>query len=303
MKSILITGITGFVGVNLVEYLKDSYHLDGIFRNNSTNISYDNLNVEHFNKANSFIHLAGKAHDIKGVSKPEEYFEVNTELTKRLFDIFLQSECEKFIFISSVKASADTVEGLLLESDDENPITPYGQSKLEAERYIQNQKIPNGKKVYILRPCMIHGPNNKGNLNLLYNFISKGIPYPLGSFKNKRSFVSIDNFCFVIKELVDNNIESGLYNVADEESVSTTELVRFIGQEINKPAQVWNMPKYLIMMLSKIGDLFKLPLNSHRLDKLTENYQVSNKKLVDALGEKLPISAKDGLKKTIKSFK
>ena len=64
---------------------------------------------------------------------------------------------------------------------------------------------------------MIHGPGNKGNLNLLYSFVKKGIPYPFGRYENKRSFVSIDNLCFVIKELIENkNITSGVYNISDE---------------------------------------------------------------------------------------
>ncbi|MGK4422647.1 hypothetical protein ACSLVQ_30785, partial [Klebsiella pneumoniae] len=72
-------------------------------------------------------------------------------------------------------------------------ITHYGKSKLLSEQFILSQDIPKGKRVYILRPCMIHGPNNKGNLNLLYEIVKKRIPWPLGMFKNKRSFCSIDN--------------------------------------------------------------------------------------------------------------
>ena len=118
--------------------------------------------------------------------------------------------------MSSVKAVADEVVGVLDESVIPSPVTAYGKSKLAAEKYLLSQKPSKGKRVYILRPCMIHGPGNKGNLNLLYNFVKKGIPYPFGSFENKRSFVSIDNLCFVIKELIENkNITSGVYNISD----------------------------------------------------------------------------------------
>jgi nucleoside-diphosphate-sugar epimerase len=128
------------------------------------------------------IHLAGKAHDLKNISSSDEYYKVNTDLTKEVFDAFLISEAKVFITLSSVKAVADEVDGELTEDVTPNPITHYGKSKLLAEQYILSHPIPDGKRFYILRPCMIHGPGNKGNLNLLYNLISKGLPVVLQSF-------------------------------------------------------------------------------------------------------------------------
>jgi nucleoside-diphosphate-sugar epimerase len=115
-----------------------------------------------------------------------------------LYDQFLQSKAKKFIYISCVKAAADTVDGVLTEDVLPNPVTAYGKSKLMAENYI-SANIPADKQVYILRSCMIHGPGNKGNLNLLHGIVKKGISYPFGAFKNVRSFLSIENICFVIK--------------------------------------------------------------------------------------------------------
>lgn len=306
MNNILITGITGFVGGNLKNYLEKKHKITGISRKSNLNeeiISYGELNNYHCNKVKAFIHLAGKAHDLKDISKPEEYFEVNAELTKKLFDLFLQSDCEKFIFVSTVKAAADTIEGILTEDIEENPYTAYGQSKLEAEKYILSKEIPKEKRVYILRPCMIHGPNNRGNLNLLYKFISKKVPYPLGKFENKRSFVSIDNLCFIIKKIIESNIESGIYNIADDEPLSTNDLVKLIGNELDRPAWIINLPKLLVKNLAYFGDFLNLPFNTHRLNKLTENYIVSNEKIKKELKIKLPVSSIEGLTKTIRSFK
>ena len=251
----------------------------------------------------AFIHLAGKAHDLKKTSDDAAYFEVNTELTKKLFDQFLQSDCEVFIYMSSVKAAADEVEGVLTEEVTPTPVTAYGKSKLAAENYILSKEIPNNKRVYILRPCMIHGPKNKGNLNLLYSFISKGIPYPFGKYENKRSFVSVENLCFIINELIDNaNIASGIYNIADDESLSTKELVATIGETINKPSKIVNTPKMIVNLLAKIGDFLPLPINSERVQKLVENYEVSNAKIKKAMKKELPLSSKKGIEKTIASF-
>jgi nucleoside-diphosphate-sugar epimerase len=151
---------------------------------------------------------------------------------------------------------------------------------------------------------MIHGPGNKGNLNLLYQIVSKGFPWPLGAFQNQRSFCSIDNLYFVINQILENeSIPSGIYNLADDEVVSTNELIEIIGDTTNKKARILSISKKIINTIAKIGDVFHLPLNTERLDKLTENFVVSNTKIKAALGiEKLPVSAKEGLTKTIKSF-
>jgi nucleoside-diphosphate-sugar epimerase len=150
---------------------------------------------------------------------------------------------------------------------------------------------------------MIHGPKNKGNLNLLYNFISKGIPYPFGKYENKRSFVSVENLCFIINELIDNaSIASGIYNIADDESLSTKELVTVIGKTIDKPSKIVNTPKMIVNLLAKIGDFLPLPINSERVQKLVENYEVSNHKIKKAINKELPLSSKKGIEKTIASF-
>jgi nucleoside-diphosphate-sugar epimerase len=301
----IVTGNKGFVGVNLTHFfLNIDKKIQGVSRNpNNKELSYKSLDVTAFNKAKSFIHLAGKAHDLKKTSEDAAYFEVNTELTKSLFDQFLQSDCEVFIYMSSVKAATDEVEGVLIEDVTPNPVTVYGKSKLVAEKYILSKEIPSNKRVYILRPCMIHGPNNKGNLNLLYNFISKGIPYPFGKYENKRSFVSVENLCFIINEIIENkNIASGIYNIADDESLSTKELVAIIGETINKPAKIVSIPKFLVNLFAKIGDFLPLPINSERVQKLVENYEVSNSKIKKAINKELPLTSKQGIVKTISSF-
>ena len=302
-SKVFITGISGFVGRNLQPYLTNQYDVQGISRNYKLEgLTYE----EFFNDCHSYdvmIHLAGKAHDLKKSPNDEEYYEVNYELTKRLYNQFLQSNAKKFIYISSVKAVADTVEGFLIEDVSPNPITAYGKSKLMAEDYILNH-LPLDKQVYVLRPCMIHGPGNKGNLNLLHAIITRGIPYPLAAFENSRSFLSIENLCFVIKELLEQSIiPSGVYNMADDENISTNELISLISMISSQKPKLWKIPKKIIITISKIGDLLNLPLNSERLKKMTESYLVSNDKIKKVLKiNNLPLTAHEGLKKTIMSF-
>ncbi len=296
MATIALTGASGFVGVNLLEYLKDSNKIQSI------SIRYAPNQIFEF-RENVVIHLSGKAHDLKKVTNPKVYYEANYELTKQLFDSFLISECQIFIFISSVKALTDEVNGIVSEIQMPNPKTHYGKSKLLAENYILSKSLPQNKRIYILRPCMIHGSGNKGNLNLLYQLVSKGLPWPLGSFENQRSFCSIENLCFVINEIIENiNIPSGVFNLADNYPISTNRLIELIAISQNKKAIIYKIPKILILTLAKLGDYFRLPLNSERLQKLTESYVVSNEKIVKAIGKPLPVSTEEGLIKTLKSF-
>jgi nucleoside-diphosphate-sugar epimerase len=294
MKNILIIGASGFVGKNLIKYLRDvQFEVSSYIRN--TRLDFSN--------SYTVIHLAGKAHDLKKTSNLDEYYQVNTELTQKVFDAFLDSDARVFITLSSVKAVADEVQGELNEQHIPYPITHYGKSKLLAEQYILSIEIPKGKRVYILRPCMIHGPGNKGNLNLLYKLASKGIPWPLGTFDNKRSFCSIDNLMFIIKELIERaDIPSGVYNVADDETLSTNDVISILAESQNKRAKIWKFSKSLIQFLAKLGDVFRLPLTTERLQKLTESYVVSNQKIKSAIGKPLPVSAKNGLLKTFNSF-
>lgn len=294
---VIITGISGFVGQNLSSYLSEK-----LFIVNS--ISLRNSSWKEGLDGNAIIHLAGKAHDTKKTSDASEYFKINTDLTKELFDAFLQSNIKDFIYFSSVKAVADEVPNVLNEEVVGNPKTPYGLSKLQAEEYILSKSLSEGKRVFIIRPCMIHGPGNKGNLNLLYNIVKKGVPYPLAAFKNKRSFLGIDNLNYLIKEILDNkNIPSGIYNFADDETLSTNDLVKNISSILQRKERLISVPKPIINGIAKIGDIINFPLNSESIQKLTENYVVSNEKIKSVIGiEKLPISIEEGLQKTIKSF-
>ncbi len=159
------------------------------------------------------------------------------------------------------------------------------------------------KQVYILRPCMIHGPGNKGNLNLLYNVVKKGIPWPLGDFENKRSFTSIDNLCYVVEGLLTKDVASGIYHMGDDEALSTNELIALMCEAMGKKPHIWKMNRKMMEGCAGLGTLLHLPLNTERLRKLTENYVVSNEKIKSALGiDRMPVCAADGIRKTIKSF-
>lgn len=312
--NILITGINGFVGSNFTYNWKNRFTLYGLDIDQPTKEGIERIfSWDEFGKipsVDAIVHLAGKAHDTKNQSEAQSYFDINTGLTQRVFDYFLQSDAHTFVFFSSVKAAADTVQGdILTEEIIPHPVGSYGESKIKAEEYILRIKGQDSraktKKIYILRPCMIHGPGNKGNLNLLYNVVKKGIPWPLGAYENLRSFCSVDNISFVVEQLIiKENIESGIYHVGDDEPLSTNELIQLISESVDKKAHIWKFPKRMMNTIADIGDTLYLPLNKQRLQKLTENYVVSNKKIKIALGiDNMPVSARDGIRKTLESFR
>ena len=323
--NILITGIHGFVGSNLVVALREHHTLygldiiapekEGVVRTFSwSDIETTSFPMQHLPQFDAIIHLAGKAHDTKNRSAAQVYFDINTGLTRKVFDFFLESKAKKFIFFSSVKAAADSVVGEMLTEDVvPAPVGPYGESKIAAENYILSKlkvengdwktDLYNGKQVYILRPCMIHGPGNKGNLNLLYNVVRKGIPWPLGAFENRRSFTSVDNLCYVLEGLLTKEVASGIYHIGDDEALSTNELIALMCETMGQKPHIWRLNRRMMEGCAALGTLLHLPLNTERLRKLTENYVVSNEKIKSALGiERMPVRAADGIMKTIKSF-
>jgi len=309
MPRILITGVTGFVGFNLVNFFASlkgysvighsrdikkarerfsSYQLEVI--DDFTASSLNGLNIDYV------IHLAGIAHDLSNKFRPEDYYKVNFEGTKLVYDEFLKSNASKFIFVSSIKAAVDVTREPVNEEVIPNPVTDYGKSKLKAEQYIQSQTIAPGKRSYILRPGMIHGPGNKGNLNLLYRFVKSGIPFPFGVFDNQRSFLSIDNFIFVVHQLLDREIPSGIYHLADDGFLSTRELYKVIAATLSVRPRVLNISKsWIYFLANSLG-------KQHLVNKLTEDMMVSNKKIVDELGVSLPVALSEGIRKTILSF-
>ena len=267
---ILITGLHGFVGSNLVRVLAPRHTIygvdiiaperEGVVRT----FSWEDLDRGGIPEVDVVIHLAGKAHDTKNETEADVYFKVNTGLTERIFDWFVRLGRGKFIFFSTAKAAAGMVDGVLTEEVVPAPVGPYGESKIAAEKF----------------------------------------PWPLGAFDNKRTFTSIGNLSFIIDALIDKDIPSGIYNVGDDEPLSTNELIELICRTLGKRPRIWHLSRGLMTFCAKVGTVLHLPLNEERLRKLTENYVSSNEKIKRAIGVgRLPVDARDGIVKTIESFR
>lgn len=293
---VAISGASGFIGKNLLCMLENSYAVS----------LRDSIWEEQLSRADIVINLVGKAHDHKGIAKEEDYYYANVELTKQVFKNFVESSAKLLIHISSL-AAIEEFESFqpLKETDECKPSSWYGKSKRKAEEWLLEQNLPLSKKLIIVRPPMVHGVGDKGNLGLLYKMISKGLPYPLASFDNKRSFISIDNFSFLIEQIIlkQETLNTGIYHVADDEYISTNEIIEIIKSVTGRNVPNLSLPSPLVRWLAKIGDIIPLPLNSIRLKKMTADLLVSNTKIKESLDlPKLPLTAAEGLRKTIQSF-
>lgn len=286
---ILITGAYGFVGTNLCRYLVGKGHecvaLD-IPNARRDDVPYaafhtwDELSNIDWAGMDAVVHLAGKAHDLKNVSDPQSYFDINVGLTEKIFNA-ANGKVSRFIYFSSSKAA---------DAD-----TPYGQSKLAAEKFLAGRAI-------VLRPAMIHGPGNKGNLNLLWGIARRGFPWPLAAFANGRSFTSVVNICAAVEALCERG-ENGVYPIADDEMLSTNRLIELMAEVCGRKPRLWRLPKGLMRLAARVGDVLHLPLNTERLGKLTEDSFVDNAALKAHLGwAAMPVRAEDGLRETLKSF-
>lgn len=299
MKIILFGG-SGFIGKNVMKKFPKNSIVPISLR---TDEWKNNLPSE----AEVFINLIGKAHDHEGRASYADYYEANVELTKQIFSEFFKSKAQLLIHISSIAALEELESPYPLKEEDfNNPLSHYGKTKREAEVWLLNQHLPKEKKIIILRPPLVHGEGDKGNLGLLYKFISKGIPYPLSAFENSRSFLSMDNFIFFLKEIINNQdkLDSGIYHIADDEVLSTKKILYIIKRVENKKIIDLYIPPIVIKVLARIGDFSPFPLNTKRLKKMTSNLEVSNQKIKSVLEiKKLPISAEKGIEITIKSFK
>jgi len=287
-KSILISGIHGFVGSQLTPILKSGYTIYGLDiidkQNNAIvkTIHWDNL--ERVPKCDIVLHMAGKAHSVPKTPEEEQvFFDVNLGLTKKLCDSLEVTGLPKsFIFISTVAVYGLEVGENITEDTQLNGNTPYALSKIQAEQFLTDWCARNNVMLTILRPSLIAGPNPPGNLGAMIKGIKSGKYLNIGGGKARKSVLMVLDIAHLLPLVAD---KGGVYNICDSNHPSFSELETVICKQLNKSG-VLSIPLFLATAIAKIGDLLgsRAPINSDKLSKITKSLTFSNEKAREVLG-------------------
>lgn len=287
---ILITGATGFIGSNLIDYLnkKDTYKITKVVRKKrnqkndvGTSFTIDCIapNTEWSDVLKGqeiVIHLAARAHILNDTNKDpfEEFMRINKEATLNLAEQAAKNGVKRFIFLSSIGVNGNnTTNTPFSEESPENPIGPYAISKYEAELGLREIEKKTNMDIVIIRPPLVYGASAPGNFSRLIKLLSYRVPLPLGSINNKRSFISVENLVHFIHTCIDHPLAANqTFLISDGKDLSTTELFRKIANAMDVRIMLVPFPEWL---LKKIFSLF----GKHDLAiRLLGSLQINNEK-------------------------
>ena len=309
---ILLTGATGFVGGRLASHFarSDAISLVCAVRRAGTSVCGEEFVIGELNATTEWtealigqdvvIHAAARVHIVQDETEDPlgEYRKINVRGTLNLARQAARAGVRRFIFISSIKVNGEhSPRGFPFTADAAPaPEDAYGISKLEAEEALSAVATETGMEVVIIRPPLVYGPGVKGNFATLIELLEKGVPLPLGAIHNKRSLVALDNLVDLIVTCIDHpKAGNQVFLAGDGEDVSTTELLRGIGNAIGRPARLIPVPAAVLMFGA--GLLGKKAVAQRVLGSL----QVDISKTRRMLGWEPPLSLEEGLRRCFDS--
>jgi len=275
--NILVTGGSGYIGSSFINTFENKYNF---FKFSLQKNSLDTLIL---NNIDVVVHCAALVHQ-KVEHSYEKYHEINVKYPAKLAKLAKENGVQQFIFISTIAVYGEDEERLD-ENTTCNPITPYGKSKLEAEKELLELN-DDGFAVSIIRPPMIYGKNAPGNIDSLVKLVKKLPIVPLAGIENKRSFISIQNLCHMIDEIIAQR-QNGIFLASDDEPLSTSELIELIAKNLDNKIYLIKIP-FFESLLKIVKPLF------HK--RLYENLEVDDTITKNKLGLKNPYTAEDGIR-------
>ena len=307
---IQVIGGSGFVGSFLLQELK-GFKVSNLDKNTSPFFNeittIGNIRKKEdltFSKeVSSVVLLAAEHRD--DVSPTSLYYDVNVEGTRNVLEAMDKSGIKNLIFTSSV-----AIYGLNKDNPDENhdqdPFNHYGKSKWEAELLIKEwyENDTTNKSVTILRPTVIFGERNRGNVYNLLKQISSGKFIMIGKGENKKSMAYVGNIVALIKDrLLKMELGYNVFNYADKPDFSMTELTQLIEKKINIKLPKQRIPFWIGMLAGYGFDLISLLLqknlsvSSVRIKKFCATTKFDASKVHNIF--KAPYSLREGLDKTL----
>lgn len=315
MQSILITGVTGFVGKTLAEKAvtegltvlgairsaKDMAVLQtGVKPIQIQSIGADTDWSLALEGVEVIIHLAARVHEMNDTaSDPLTAFrEVNVAGTERLARMAAQAGVRRFVYLSSIKVNGEGCNISYTELDKPAPQDAYSVSKWEAEQVLQKIAAQTGLEFVIIRPPLVYGPGVKANFLKMVEVVNRGIPLPFTNINNSRSLIYLGNLIDAIITCISHPEAAGqTYLVSDGEDISTPELFRMVACALGKPARLFHFPPRLMRLAGRLTG------KSEAVGRLLGSLVVDSSKIRNELGWKPPYTMEQGLRETAEWFK
>lgn len=305
MRKILITGGTGFIGRNLslMNEFKDAYFLGrkNIYSFNNfihCELSYENDYRHILKDFDIVIHLAARVHAKRKLKYSDElnkHVDMNAKLTSNLALQASEVGVKKFIFLSTIKVNGDNtkLDEKFDESSEIKPNDPYGISKAMAENKLKEIMRSSNMSCVIIRPAMVYGDLEKGNLPKLLKLIKYGFPLPFLKVENKRSMISINNLCDFIRFCVNEKVKNVIIPISDKENISTTQLVNTLASASSIKLRIFHIPNHIMKRILRVIGQNGLWI------RLFESLEIDNSYAVKELGWEQPFKQHDELIKFV----
>lgn len=319
--NIVITGITGFVGSALLPALSQHHQTRAITRAEFGDLLPTTDYSAALTHADVVIHLAARVHIMHDTAPDplEAFRRTNTAGTLNLARQAATAGVRRFIYLSSIKVNGEhTQPGQPFTPNDTFPpprplrddaesgwvrgqggegIDPYAQSKQEAEQALRQLALETGMEIVIIRPPLVYGPGVKANFLSMMRWLHKGIPLPLGSIHNHRSLVALPNLIDLITTCIDHPAAANqTFLVSDSEDLSTTDLLRRLGDALGKPARLLPIPQSVLeTSLTLLG-------KRAIAQRLCGSLQIDLSHTRNTLGWTPPVSVDEALRQTAAAY-
>ena len=315
MQRVLVTGASGFIGRHLVASLtRQGVAVVALGRTPiddapaSVRVHRGDLTKPETVRGaaagcDTIIHLAGLTHRMGGGSAPPseaDYDRVNVGGARTVIDEARHSGVARLLFMSSTSAVARHSDVPLTETSEPRPADAYGRSKLRAEAVVGEAGARGDLWTATLRPPMVYGPGNRGNLPRLMQLVRAGVPLPLGAVHNARSVLYIGNLLHAVQCLLARQPVSGsVYFAADANPLSTPQLIRIIGEAVHRPPRLVPVPVWMLRALGRLGDVaaraIAIPFTSQEIIRLTGSLAVDDRRLRADTGYAPPFTTREGV--------